>query len=296
MAKTFKQLTENSGDPKTVLVVDALNLAFRYKSRAKVKNAPIPPQESFMEDYVGVVESLARSYNAGKVIIAQDHGASKYRLELSPEYKEARRTKYAEASEEENQAFFDFLKYFNETIEYIETKRPQWLSLKYPGVEADDIAAFITNKSKPLGVKVWLISSDKDWKLLVAPNVSQFSTITRKEYTYDNWYDHHDHSIDDYISIKCLQGDAGDSVKGIAGIGPKRAEDLVKKYGSAWDLYEALPIDSKYVYIKNLNASKEIIPLNYKLMDLRTFCEDAIGEHLPDLQKRLEDFINDNPH
>lgn len=295
MAKSFKQITENNGDPKTVLTVDGLNLAFRYKARARTKGGEIPEQERFAEDYISVVESLAKSYNAGKIIIAQDHGASKYRLALSPEYKEARRLKYQEATPEENEAFMKFLEYYNETIDLIELHKP-WLSLKYPGVEADDIAAFITNKSKTLGIKVWLISSDKDWKLLIAPNVSQFSTVTRKEFTYDNWHEHHEHSIDDYISIKCLQGDAGDSVKGIEGIGPKRAETLIKQYGSAWDLYEALPINSKYVYIKKLNDSGELIPLNYKLMDLRTFCEDAIGEHLPDLQTRLESFINDNTH
>jgi len=292
MGKTFKELTVNNGDKKTVLVIDALNLAFRYKSRAKVKGANIPPQEPFADDYLSVVESLSKSYNAGKIIIAQDAGSS-YRMNLSPGYKEARKLKYTNATEEENLSFQAFLEEFNNTIDIIESHK-SWLSLKYPGVEADDIAAYISNKSKKLGIKVWLASSDKDWKLLIDTNVSQFSYVTRKEFTYDNWHEHHDHSIDDYISIKCLQGDSGDSVKGIEGIGPKRAEALIKQYGTAWDLYEALPIDSKYVYIKKLNESKELIPLNYKLMDLKTFCEEAIGEYVPDLQKKLEEFLNDD--
>lgn len=292
MGKTFKELTANTGDKNTVLVIDSLNLAFRYKARAKKVGEPIPPQKDFADDYISVVESLAKSYNAGKVIIAQDGGASSWRLSVSPTYKEARRLKYQNATPEENESFLEFLNQFNIAMDIIANHK-SWLMLKYQGVEADDIAAFISNKSKKLGIIVWNASSDKDWKLLVDTNVSQFSYVTRKEYTYDNWYEHHEHSIDDYISIKCLQGDAGDSVKGIEGIGPKRAEALVKQYGTAWDLYEALPIDSKYVYIKRLNESKELIPLNYKLMDLKTFCEDAIGDNVPDLQDKLNRYIND---
>jgi 5'-3' exonuclease len=166
------------------------------------------------------------------------------------------------------------------------------LLLKYKGVEADDIAAYITNKSKEFGIKVWLASSDKDWNLLIDDNVSQFSYVTRKEYTKDNWNQHYEFSVEDYISIKCLQGDKGDSVKGIDGVGPKRAQQLVEQYGSALDIYDALPINSKYVYIKKLNEQPELIILNYRLMDLRSFCEEAIGEdNLKDLKSRLEEFI-----
>ena len=48
-----------------------------------------------------------------------------------------------------------------------------------------------------------------------------------------------------YISMKCLTGDKGDNVPGIPGIGPKRATQLIEQYGSAWDIYEAIPIDSR---------------------------------------------------
>lgn len=290
MAKTFEELTSNTGDPKIVLVIDALNLAFRYKPRAP-KGCALDIQRPFILDYVGVVESLAKSYNAGKIIITCD-GGSDYRRSISSEYKQNRRDKYATATEEENKAFKDFLEEFNNTIDYIKSKKSKWLVLQFPGVEADDIAAYITNKSKDWGISIWLASSDKDWNLLIADNVSQFSYVTRKEYTKDNWNEHYDFSIEDYISIKCLQGDSGDNVKGIEGIGPKRAQQLVEQYGSALDIYDSIPINSKYVYIKKLNESADLLILNYKLMDLRTFCEEAIGWHLPELHEKLVGFIN----
>ena len=80
-----------------------------------------------------------------------------------------------------------------------------------------------------------------------------------------------------YISLKCLTGDKGDNVPGITGIGPKRAKDLIISYGNAMNIYDSIPIPSKYKHIQELNANAERILQNYELMDLVTYCDDAIG-------------------
>lgn len=150
--------------------------------------------------------------------------------------------------------------------------------LRFKGVEADDIAAYIVTRFKKHFDAIWLISSDRDWDLLVCPNVSRFSYVTRKEITYDNWNEHYDHSIDDYISIKCLMGDSGDNVPGISGVGPKTAIKLVEQYGTAYDIADCIPISSKYKYITNLNEfGADKLLLNYRLMDLVSYCDEALG-------------------
>ena len=74
-------------------------------------------------------------------------------------------------------------------------------------------------------------------------------------------------------------GDSGDNVPGVPGIGPKKAAALIQEYGSTYDIISSLPIASKYKYIANLNSfGADALLLNYKLMDLVTFCEEAIGE------------------
>jgi DNA polymerase-1 len=162
----------------------------------------------------------------------------------------------------------------------------------FPGVEADDIAAHIcTNIDKYKLKMIWLASSDKDWSLLVTPDISQFSYVTREEITFDNWNDHHECEIPEYISIKCLQGDVGDHIPGIHGIGPKRALALLNKYGSAMDIYKMLPLVGASQYIKNLNESGDTIPRNYQLMDLVNICDLAIEPHLESLKLKLEKYI-----
>jgi len=266
MSKTFKQATESTA---TLLVVDSLNLAFRYKHSGAT---------DFAEDYLRTVNSLKKSYKASHVIIAGDQGSSSYRKALSPEYKQNRKDKFAEQTDAERAAFELFFEDFTKTLEHI-ADNTDYPVLRFPGVEADDIAAYIVSKKSKLPFDdIWLISSDRDWDLLVQDGVSRFSYVIRKEVTINNWNDHYDFSPEDYISIKCLMGDSGDNVLGVPGIGPKRAAALVSEYGSCYDIAANIPISGKYKYIQELNKCKDLLLLNYQLMDLVTYCRDAIGE------------------
>lgn len=262
--KTFKEVSEQSN---ALLVVDSLNLAFRYRHTG-VRN--------FAEDYLRTVQSLKKSYKASKVIIAADQGSSSFRKALHPLYKQNRKDKFEQQTEDEKLAFEQFFEDFTKTLEFI-SKTTDYPILKFPGVEADDICAYIAKKVKDR--HIWLISSDKDYDLLISPNVSRFSYVTRKEITWDNWNEHYEYNPDDHISIKCLTGDSGDNIPGVAGIGPKKALSLVREYGSTYDIIANIPISSRYKYIQNLNEfGGDALMLNYKLMDLLEFCDEALGE------------------
>lgn len=281
MSKTFKimQQTEN-----TLLVVDALNLAFRYKHSGAT---------DFYEDYLRTVQSLKKSYKANKVIIACDQGSSQYRKQLYPDYKQNRKDKFEQQTEAEKAQFELFFEDFQKTIEHIQ-ESTDYPVLKFQGVEADDIAAYIVNNRKQLNTdNIWLVSSDKDWDLLIQPNVSRFSYVTRKETTWDSWSTQYDFNPEDYVSVKCLTGDTGDNVPGVPGIGPKRAQQLVSEYGSTYDIIASIPIVSRYKYVQALNESKEQLLLNYKLMDLVTHCHEALGEdNCKQIDEILQNYVN----
>ena len=265
MSKSFQKVTEAEN---TLMIVDSLNLAFRYKHSGAT---------DFAEDYLRTVNSLKKSYKAQYVIIAGDQGSSSYRKSIYPEYKQNRKDKFAEQTDAEKAAFELFFEDFTKTLDHIaaETDYPV---IRFPGVEADDIAAYIVSKRAKLPVNdIWLISSDRDWDLLVQEHVSRFSYVTRKEVTADNWNEHYEFNPEDYISIKCLTGDSGDNVIGVPGIGPKRAVSLVNEYGSTWDIIASIPLAGKYKYIEALNQCRDQLILNYQLMDLVTHCSEAIG-------------------
>lgn len=282
MTKTFKQM--NTSVDNSLMIVDSLNLAFRYKHSGA---------QDFCTDYMRTVESFKKSYKTPKLIIAGDMGSSSYRKNLYPDYKQNRKDKFADQTEAEKEAFEEFFAEVQIILSKYETEGVYPVA-RFQGVEADDIAAYIVSKRKKYALEhIWLISSDRDWNLLIDEGVSQFSYVTRKEFTVDNWSDHYEFSRDDYISIKCLMGDSGDNVPGVPGVGPKKAASLVSEYGSTYDIIAALPIASKYKYIANLNAfGSDALMLNYKLMDLVTFCEDALGaDNCKSLDTILDNYL-----
>ncbi len=246
-----------------LLIVDGLNVAFRWKHQNIL---------DFKYDYIRTIESLAKSYNAGTISVCADGGSS-YRKEIYPEYKANRKERFADQTEQEAKEFEMFMAEFSDTLTLIKKKYPVF---HFRGVEADDIAAYITQSAEY--DDCWLISSDKDWDLLISDKVSRFSTVTRKETTVHNWDEHYDFEIEDYITFKCLTGDKGDNVPGVPGVGPKRAVQLMEQYGTVFDIYDACPIEGRYKYIQAVNENAEQLLTNVELMDLVTYCEDAIGE------------------
>jgi len=263
------------------LIVDALNLPFRWKHQGRT---------DFRYEYDSTVKSLRKSYECERVILAADWGSSTYRKEIHPAYKQNRKDKFAEQSEEERIAFEEFFEEYEASLEVV---GDNFQVLRYKGVEADDIAAHLVKQKEKYELgNIWLVSSDRDWDLLIQKDVSRFSYVTRKEVTLENWNTHYECSPEEYISLKCLTGDKGDNVPGIPGIGPKRAVQLIKEYGNAFTIYEAAPIPSKYKFIQSLNENAEQILQNYELMDLMTFCDDAIGtDNLSDIERRMTSVI-----
>ena len=98
MAFSFTDKLVND-NPNTTLIVDALNLAFRWKHQGRT---------DFRYEYQKTVESLAKSYDCKRLIITADWGSSSYRKAISPDYKQNRKDKFAEQSEEERIAFEEF--------------------------------------------------------------------------------------------------------------------------------------------------------------------------------------------
>ena len=219
----------------------------------------------------------------GEIVLTYD-SKHYWRRDYFPNYKQNRKDKYATQTEEEKIAFEEFFDEYQCTLDIIE-----WPILRFDGVEADDVAAHLVKEKEKYGFKnIWLISSDRDWDLLIQEGVSRFSYVNRKEVTIDNWKEHYEVAPCEYISLKCLTGDKGDNVPGISGIGPKRALGLIREYGSAFNIYDAAPIPGTYKYIQSLNENYEQIIKNYELMDLISYCDEAIGSNnIAEIEEKL---------
>jgi 5'-3' exonuclease len=255
------QAKEQDSNANNLLLIDGVNLAFRYLQRKNFDN--------FSEDYIRTVTSLGKSYEAKRIICCFDSGASVYRKNIFPAYKDNRKV---ERSEEEQERFTAFFNCLNDTIDLLPCEH-----FKFKGIEADDVIAYFTKHLSSKFTHTWVVSSDRDLYQLLRDNVSIFNMYSRKEITVESLLETTGMSPREYAMSRMIEGDSGDNIKGIDGIGPKRAAELVKEYKTLDNLLNALPIKGKAKYIQNLNAGADTLILNERLINLLSYNEEVIS-------------------
>ena len=243
-----------------LLIIDANNLSYRWLQR--------PNYDSFGADFIRTIQSLSKSYEAARTIVCFDFGKSYYRMDMHEEYKGTRKKPKEEEEIKKYEAFFAVL---NDLPDELDEE-----VLKFRGVEADDLLAWITQNVSDKYDHTWIVSSDKDLIQLVDDNVSIFNIFGRKEVTKQSLFDDLGLVPSEFMLSRIIEGDKSDNIIGIEGIGPKRAQTLAKEYKTLNDLIEALPIKGRSKYIQNLNAGIDTLVRNEKLINLKKYCVDAI--------------------
>lgn len=259
-AKEQDQIADN------LLLIDGVNLAFRYLQR---KN-----YDDFSDDYIRTVTSLGKSYSAKRIICCFDSGASAYRKAIFPEYKDNRKV---ERTQEEQDRFTAFFNSLNDTIDALPCEH-----FKFKGIEADDVIAYFTKNLSQKYTHTWVVSSDRDLYQLLRDDVSIFNIYSKKEITVDSLLEDKGMTPREYAFSRMIEGDTGDNIRGIDGIGPKRAAELVKEFKTLDNLLSSLPIKGKAKYIQNLNAGADILVRNEKLINLNSY----INEVMASVEKR----------
>jgi len=264
MTKSWNDLADlqepDYSNYNNLLIIDANNLSYRWLQR--------PNYDSFGADFIRTIQSLSKSYEAARTIVCFDFGKSYYRMDMHEEYKGTRKKPQEEEEIKKYEAFFAVL---NDLPEQLDEE-----VLKFRGVEADDILAWITQNVSEKYDHTWIISSDKDLIQLVDENVSIFNIFGRREVTKQSLYEDLGLVPSEFMLSRIIEGDKSDNIIGIEGIGPKRAQTLAKEYKTLPSLLDALPIKGRAKYIQNLNAGVDTLIRNEKLINLKKYCEDAI--------------------
>ncbi len=113
-----------------------------------------------------------------------------------------------------------------------------------PGFEADDIIGTFAKHAAAAGLKVEIITGDRDAFQLVEPNVTVCYTkrgITDVE-RVDEAYLQHRYGLrpGQLIDLKGLMGDSSDNIPGIPGFGEKTALKYIHEFHSIEQIYENL--------------------------------------------------------
>ena len=115
--------------------------------------------------------------------------------------------------------------------------------LMIPGFEADDVVGSMAKRSEREGLKVYMVTPDKDYGQLVSPNIYQYKppksgsdpeildcAAVCAKYGIDR--------TEQVIDMLAICGDASDNVPGVKGVGEVGAGKLIRSYGSLEGIYE----------------------------------------------------------
>jgi len=232
------------------LIIDCNNLYYRANYVTNLRDRK-GRRVSGIFNTMKMLQSLIRKFNPDNLIAVWDGGRSKERLSIYPEYKAQRVSKRCE---EDKIDIINQKKVIKEIFDCLPIKQ-----LEVKDIEADDIIGYL---SKILKGKKIIVSNDNDFLQLIKKNTYVFLPYKDVILSEKNICKFLGFPVKYYILWKCLVGDLSDNIKGIKGIGPKKANHIIlSKYQSN----KKLPINSDELEI--LNRNKYLIAIGALLKD-----------------------------
>jgi DNA polymerase-1 len=169
-----------------------------------------------------------------------------------------------------------------------------WLGVRccfQPGFEADDVIAHLCHggKARKAGdveysakSPILILSGDRDLYPLLSENVSMWKMRKESLYTMETFKEEFPGLVPkQYQDMQAFMGCSGDKVPGVRGIGPKRAMELVRKYGTAMKVKDASEKDR---FVKLVQENWDVVMLSIKLTMFERVDPIIITEE-PDLSR-----------
>lgn len=248
-----------------LLVIDGNSIINRAFYGIKLLTAKDGRYTNAIYGFMNIFNKLLTDCEPDRVAIAFDVKKPTFRHEMYSEYKAGRH-----AMPDELRQQIPVLKELLTDLGYKTVEKAGW--------EADDILGTLSVQMKD-GDKCFIATGDRDSLQLVSDKTTVLLTSTKMGKTQTVPYDC-EKLMEEYgvqpwqmIELKALQGDSSDNIPGVAGVGPKTAGDLIKKYGSVEKIYENLDtLDIKDKLREKLINGKDSAFMSHKL---GTICCEA---------------------
>jgi DNA polymerase I len=175
--------------------------------------------------------SMLRLEQPDAMLFCFDEGEKTFRHQENATYKEGR----AETPD----GFYDQIPRIMRLIDAFGIARES-----DPGFEADDLLCAYAKEGEKAGMRVTIVTGDRDAFQLATPNIR--ISIPHKGYQQPEYLGPSEilakYGIrpDQVASYKGLCGDASDNLPGVKGIGPKTAADLLQRFDTLTGVYEHL--------------------------------------------------------
>ncbi len=222
-----------TGEKKQLFLIDGYALIYRSYF-AFIKN----PLKTGTGENTGAIFGftsfllrILEKYDPDYRVVVLDTREPTFRHDLFPEYK-ATREKMPDELRDQIPRIRDILSALNVAV------------LEFEGYEADDIIGTLSRRGVRDGLKVVIISGDKDFCQLVGDDVLLLNPGKRN--MPDEWVDSGGVveklgvPPEKVVDLLALMGDSSDNIPGVPGVGRKTAEKLIREFGSLDRLFESL--------------------------------------------------------
>lgn len=251
--------------PKTITIIDTFGFFFRsFYALPPLKNRHGFPT-GLLTGFINLIATLHKEHSSDYLIFALDAKGDSFRNAIDPNYKANR----APAPEE--------LKLqLPIAIEWID--KMGYKSLMQSGFEADDMIATVVKHAKAQGLKVRVVSHDKDlYQLIEDDAVVLVDAISKKVMNEGHCFEKYGIHPAQFVDYQSLIGDTADNVPGVKGIGKVTAQKLLTQFGT---------LDAMYAQLE------EVTPPRIRGL-LETYKEDAYrSRHLvtlhPDVMESID--------
>ncbi|SMC09352.1 DNA polymerase I [Nitratiruptor tergarcus] len=259
---------------KTLTIIDTFGFFFR----SFYALPPLKSKQGFptglLTGFINFINNLVAEEKSDYIVFALDSEGPSFRAAIDPNYKAQRPTPPE-----------DLQKQLPIAIDWIE--KMGFKTLQKEGFEADDIIASLVKCAKQMGIKVKIVSHDKDlYQLIDDEKVVLYDPIKKEEIDEkraEQKFGVPVKLIGDYLA---LVGDSADNIPGVKGIGPKTAAKLLNTYGSLDAIYAHIDEVTPPRVRTLLEQGKESAYLSRKLITLRDDVFDSCSledYHLPQI-------------
>ena len=258
---------------KTLYLIDGSSYIFRafFGVRQQLSTSKGFPTNA-LYGFINMLQKVIREEKPDYLVVAFDSPDKTFRHKIYPNYKANR-----DAPPEELSRQFP---YFEPLV-----KAYGLSSIRRPGFEADDIIGTLAKKGKQKGLEIVIVSGDKDMMQLISPHIYMLDTMKNKKFMDKEVVEKFGVQADKVVEVMGLMGDSSDHIPGVAGVGPKTAAELIRKFGSIEALYKRIDEVEKKNVKEKLERDKENAFMSRELVCIDTAMDLEFNSDLMKLGK-----------
>ncbi len=212
-------MTEASPAKPTLFLIDGNNYVYRaFYAIPELSNSKGFPTNAIY-GFTNMLMKLLREQQPSYVAVAFDMKGPTFRHEAFEAYK-ATRKPMPEPLRPQIDYIKNVVRGFSIPV------------LEREGTEADDIIGTLARRFAGGGLKVVVVSGDKDLMQLVGEHIVMIDTMKDIVYDVEAVRKRFGVDPDKVVEILGLMGDTSDNIPGVPGIGPKGALRLIEQFGT----------------------------------------------------------------